>query len=122
MSGLMYPGGGIEKIQGATRLSRGAVYDNAYVGFNTTISDKKYKAFLLFVGQTTSQNPSINLSSGKATRFETLYFDGYSGGSHFTTNVGWLYLITNFKYPLTVKVDYYPQTYGNRNASLWGIY
>ena len=121
MAGLMYPGGNC-KIKGATRLARGGVGNNQYVGFNTTITDKKYKTFLLFVGQTTSVNPSINLSSGKATRFETLYFDGYSGGNHFTTNIGWLYLITDFKYPLTVKVDYYPQTYGNRNASLLGIY
>ena len=121
MSGLMYPGGN-GKIKGVTRLARGSVGNNEYVGINTTISDRKYKAFLLFIGQTTNVNPSINLSSGNVTKFENLYFDGYSGGSHFTINVGWLYLITNFKYPLTVKVDYYPQTYGNRNASLWGIY
>lgn len=32
------------------------------------------------------------------------------------------YIITDLKFPVNVKVDYYPQTYGNRNVTLWGIY
>lgn len=35
---------------------------------------------------------------------------------------GCLYTITDLKFPVNVKVDYYPQTYGNRNVTLWGIY
>lgn len=121
MAGLMYPGGD-SKVKGVTRLARGVVGDNEYVGINTTVSDRKYKCLILFVGQTTDYSPSIQITGGSYSGFETLYFDYYLEGKHYATNVGWLYIIKDLKFPVQVKVDYYPNTYGNRNVTLWGIY
>lgn len=109
-------------INGARRIARGAVNDNEYVGIDTTVTDTSYKCLILFVGQTTNYSPSIQITGGSYSRFETLYFDYYSGGTHYTTNVGWLYIINELQFPVRVKVDYYPHTFGNRNVTLWGIY
>lgn len=110
-------------INGIQRIAKASIGDFEGLTLNTTISDNKYKCLLMFIGDRSAGTPTVNISNALWTKFEDLYFDGYSGGEHYTTGVGWLYFIYKLNFPVTINVSYTGHYfYGNRNCTVWGIY
>lgn len=112
---------GTGKVQSMVRIDRASVYDSTSVSINTTLDGStKYKCLILCIGKVSSGSPAISVSGGSYSLIEHLYFDGYSGGEHFTTNGFWVYFIKDLKFPVTVNASYSPG-WGDRNITLYGI-
>ena len=113
--------GGTSKIQSMVRIARAPVYDNTNVSINVTLDGAtKYKCLILCVGRVATGSPAISVRGGSYSLIEHLYFDGYGGGDHYTSNGLWVYLIKDLKFPVTVNASYSPG-YGERNITLYGI-
>lgn len=112
---------GTGKIKSMVRIARAPVYDDTNVSINVTLDGStKYKCLILCVGRVNTGSPAISVRGGSYSLIEHLYFDGYSGGNHYTSNGLWVYLIKDLKFPVTVNASYSPG-YGERNITLYGI-
>lgn len=103
-------------------ITRSSIADSQGTSLNTTVNgSSNYRALLIFVGQPTSNSPSISISGGSWKQVGVLNLEDRQWNEYSSEDQFWMYLVTNLSSTVNVNITYNRPNYGQRAIIIYGI-
>lgn len=103
-------------------ITRSSIADSPSTTLRTTVNgSSSYRALLIFIGQPTSNNPSISISGGSYKHIGNLNLEDRQYGDYSSEDMFWMYLVTNLSSSVNINITYNRPGYGRRAIIVYGL-
>lgn len=103
-------------------ITRSGIADSQGTSLSTSVNgSSNYRALLIFIGQPTSNSPSVSISGGSCWRVGTLNLEDRQWGEYSSEDQFWMYFVTNLSSTVNINITYNRPGYGQRAIIVYGI-